>query len=514
MVFPPPHGKPGGILTTVALANVVQLDVHQDIQETLTSLGPGIAYSRLIRLRTGAEEDVPQPSLLLECELCESWEMVDPLTYLFRLRKGIRWQDISPVNARELTADDVVFSYQRQRTPGWANAPLLQRIKTVEAKDRHTLKITLTPGFLDADFLISLADGHTKVVAKEAVEVNGDLKQGPVIGSGPWIWDPKRSREDIGSAFVKNPNYFEAGLPFLDEFVISVIRGPETRLAAFATGVVDVYRVRPETWDQLNRTGKVFNSFLSKQSGTGLIVTMNVSAPPFDNLQVRRAVLRALDPWDYVRSIWAGQGFVSLGIPVQTPDWLLTRDEIRGAYFADPADATDILKGLGLPGPIEFELTVADFGDIHLQQGRRIEENLRSVGFDPAIKRVTPPQYNDRVWRDKQYQLSVGQLPPTSTTNSFLFAILHGLGRWNVLAHSDVQLDPMIDEQAAETDPTARKGLVQEIQRYLLEQAYLFSPVTGSVTEGARWVSGPEVNGFYPNTAASEYFFWAKTWVE
>ena len=498
----------------MALANVFQLDVHQDIQETLTSLGPGIAYSRLIRLRTGAEEDVPQPSLLLECELCESWEMVDSLTYLFRLRKGILWQDIPPVNARELTADDVVFSYQRQRTPGWANAPLLQGIKTVEAEDRHTLKITLTPGFLDADFLLSLADGHTKVVAKEAVEVNGDLKQGPVIGSGPWIWDPKRSREDIGSAFVKNPSYFETGLPFVDEFVISVIREGETRLAAFVTGAVDVYRIRPETWDQLNRTGKVFNSFLSRQSGTGLIMTMNVSAPPFDNLQVRRAVLRALDPWDYVRSIWAGQGFVSLGIPVQTPDWLLARDEMRGAYFADPADATDILKGSGLTAPIQFEFTVADFGDTHLQQGRRIEENLRSVGFDPIMNRVTPPQYNDRVWRDRQYQLSVGQLPPTSTTNSFLFAILHSLGRSNVLAHSDVQLDSMIDKQAVEMDPTARKKLVREIQRYLLEQAYLFSPVTGSVTEGARWVSGPEVKGFYPNTAASEYFFWAKTWVE
>lgn len=518
---PTPAGKPGGKLTTVALANVAQLDVHQDVQETLTSLGPGIAYSRLLRLQTGPEDMVPQPSLLLECELCESWEMLDPLTYRFQLRKdvlwqkGVLWQGIDPLNGRELIAEDVVFSYERQRTPGWPNASLLQAIRTVEAEDRYALKITLVPGFANADFLLSLADGHTKVVPKEAVDAaNGDLRNGPVIGSGPWIWDQERSREEVRSAFVKNPGYFEAGLPLLDELVVSVIKEEDTRIAAFVTGAVDVYRVDPETSTKLDRTGKAFNSFVSRQSGAGLILAMNVSASPFDNLQVRKAVLRALDPWDYVRTIWGEQGFVSLGIPVGGPDWLLTKEEMREAYFADPAAASELLRASGLPAPVRIELTVADFGDIHLRNGRRIEEDLKSAGFNPVFKRVTPPQYSDTVWRDKRYQVSVGQVPPTSTTNNFLFAILHGRGRWNVLGHSDVRLDSMIDAQAIETDPAARREQVKDIQRYILDQAYIFSPVTGSVTEGARWVFRPGVKGFYPNTSASEYSFWAKTWVE
>ncbi len=484
--------------------------MHREISETLTSLGPGIAYSRLLRLRTGPEADVPQPSLLLECDLCEGWEMLDPLTYRFRLRKDVRWHNVAPVNGRELVAEDVVFSYERLRTPGpdWPNAPLLQNMRTVEAEDSYTLKITLDPGFPDADFLVALADGHSKVVAREAVELQGHLMEGPVIGSGPWIW--RSTEDDIGSVFERNPDYFEEGLPFADELAIRVIKEEQSLLAAFITRTVDVYRASPESWDNLNQTAVEFESFLSRQGGSGLILAMNVSAPPFDNLQVRRAVLKALDPWDYVRTVWSDQGFVSLGMPVQRADWLLTRDEIRESYFADPSSASDLLASSGLGMPVRFDLTVADFGDIYLEQGRRIEADLMSAGFAPDLKVFNPSQYTDKVWRDKDYQLSVGVLPPTSTTNSFLFAILHGLGSWNVAGHSDGLLNGMIDRQAVERDPARRRGLVRDIQRYLLDQAYLFSPVTG----GARWVFAPRIKGLYPNTASSEYFYWAKAWVE
>ena len=458
----------------------------------------------------GPEGVVPQPSLLLECELCESWQMLDPLSYRFQLRKGIRWQDIPPVNGRELTAQDLVFSYDRQSTPGWANSSLFQNIQEVEAEDPYHLVVRLSPEFPDVDFLLSLADGHTKVVAKEAVDLNGDLREGPVIGSGPWIW--KSTEAGIGSVFMKNPDYFERGLPFLDELVVRVIRDEETRFAAFVTGKVDVYRILPEGWEELQAlTDHRFNSFLSRQSGSGLILTMNVKAPPFDNLGVRKAVLRALDPWDYVDTIWAGQGFVSLGPPVERPDWLLSRSELRDAYFADPSGARELLSRSGLQLPIKFDLTVADFGDVHLRQGSRIEQDLRAVGFDPTLVQLTPSQYNDRVWRDKVYQLSIGELPPTATINGFLFSVLHSASaQGNVVAHSDIELDKMIVEQAVERDSAKRRELVRNLQQYLVEQAYLFSPVT----RGARWVSLPKVKGFYPNTSVSEYFYWAKTWVE
>ena len=120
----------------------------------------------------------------------------------------------------------------------------------------------------------------------------------------------------------------------------------------------------------------------------------------------------------------------------------------------------------------------------------------------------------DEVWRDRDYQLSLGNMIPTSTTNSFLFAVLHSGGTWNLKNHHDEKLDSMIVEQAVETDPVKRRELVKDIQRHILEAAYMFSPATGAVGTGARWVLSPNLRGFYPNTAASEYFYWARTWVE
>ena len=136
-----PSGTNGGTLTVVAAAQIPHRDVHQEVQETLTALGPGLAYSRLQRLRSG--EGSNQPNLLLECDLCQSWELNEDLAYVFKLRPGIDWQNVAPVNGRALNTQDLVFSLDRLKTPGWPNAPLLSSIGEATAIDDLTLQVEL-----------------------------------------------------------------------------------------------------------------------------------------------------------------------------------------------------------------------------------------------------------------------------------------------------------------------------------------------------------------------------------
>jgi ABC-type transport system substrate-binding protein len=120
---------------------------------------------------------------------------------------------------------------------------------------------------------------------------------------------------------------------------------------------------------------------------------------------------------------------------------------------------------------------------------------------------MTPAQFQDRVMGpEHKYQMALGALPPATSINTFLAPVLHSGGRWNISGHRDATLDAMIEAQAVQVDPARRKEQVLDIQRRVLDQAYMFSPVTGAT----RWAFRPEVQDFQPTAALSEYLFWSR----
>ena len=490
-----PAGEYGGHIVALARADVEHFDVHQDVSAALAARGPGVAYSRMLRLRTGAEVD--QPSLLLECDLCESWELVNPLTYEFRLKDNVRWQDLPPVNGRKLSAQDVVFSYERQRTAGWPNSPLLLAMDTVEATDEVTVKVTLK--FWDTDFLLALADGRSKVVAPEVVIASGTLEPGPVVGTGPWVW--LRTLEGDGSEFEANADYFEEGLPFADLLTFKVIKDPETRVAAFITGQLDVYDVEAEEWELLQSRGFSSRTVVSKEGGLGMALAMNAGRPPFDDRDVRRAVFQSLEPWAYLEGALTDEEMVGAGVPVVKEFWLLDREAMQTFFDGEPS--------VNVQGKA-VELVVADFGNEQVALGRVVESALREAGFVSTVTVLNPVDYKQRVWRKRDYQMFLGPTPPASGLNGYLFSGLHSGGQWNILNHGDGELDRLIEsQQEFGFDSPERGEVLREIQRRLLGEAYVVSLGGGSTL----WVMQDAVSGFHPNTALAEYIFWAKTWL-
>src|SRR5262244_3266390 len=97
-------------------------------------------HSRLLKHKAGPS--VQPGSFVLEGDLAESWSQPDETTYVFRLRKGVRWHPKPPVNGRELTAEDVVYSMDRFRTlQANPQSYLLGAVDKVEATDRYTVKV-------------------------------------------------------------------------------------------------------------------------------------------------------------------------------------------------------------------------------------------------------------------------------------------------------------------------------------------------------------------------------------
>ena len=492
----------GGELNLASRENIVHQDVHQEVSPALATWGPGIAYSRLLRFKSGP--DVELPSLVVECDLCESWTMEDATTFVFKLRQDVRWQNIAPVYGRPLTADDIVFSYNRQRQSGWPNAPLLEIIRTLEAPEPDTVRISLATA--DADFLASLADGHSKIVAREAVEVTGDLKEGPTIGTGPWILTG--TRPNVAHTFERNPDYFEEGLPFVERLNIHIITDPDTREAAFMLGAIDVDQIGPQEWEAFRRQQPDAPFLTTRDAGTGLEVALKTSAPPFDSLTVRRAAFLAMDPWRAIEDAWLGSAFVSLGFTPVRADWLLERREL-GELFGRPDSARALLREAGAGAPLSVSIKVGDFGDAYLAHAERIAQEMEAVGFEPTLEIVNRRVFGEEVWLGGDYQMFVGPIAPISTPNRYLLSVLHSQGRWNTSDFRDAELDELIEAQAQEYDAQARRELMRRIQRLVLENAYRFMPAT----QVSIWTWWPRVQSLHPNFAGFEYLHWARVWV-
>lgn len=503
----------GGYLVLASMADYVHRDVHQSAQETLATLGPGLAYSRLLRLEAGREAE--QPNLTLQCDLCESWEMTPDMSYVFQLRPDVHWQKFSPVEGRQLVADDLVFSYNRMRTPGWpGEARFADRgIGEIEALDDLTLKVNLE--FRDADALLALADGHSKIVAPEVLEQFGELQQAPVIGTGPWIFEQKNSSG--ATDYSRNPAYFEPELPYLNVITVKPVKMPgdansvnHRRLALLEAGQIDVVVASPTDWAHLERSSVEFNSRLSQQPEIGMVLSLNTQQEPLNNLAIRQAIFRAVDPWEYVDRDWGGQGGVGMGMPVYSPEWQLDQTEMLASYLGSHSVARDILKENEIIYPPTLEIAVADLGPDYREVGRQIATDLEAVGFEANMTAMDPAALQETMFGEgRDYQIALAPAPPHPTTNGYLYSLLHSGGPGNIANHDDKVLDALIEVQAAELDPAQRQKWLLDLQRHTMEQAYMFSPITGSY----RWVFDWNLENFYPNTALSEYHYWAEAWL-
>jgi len=166
--------KRGGTLS-LRLWDPPHWDPHLTVSYK-THIAYSFTHSRLVKHKAGPGL---QPGLFsVEGDLAESWTQPNENTYVFKLRRGVRWHNKPPVNGRELDAEDVVYTLDRFRTvKGNANAYMLAALDRVEALDKYTVKFTLKESY--AWFLDILANPMAVcIVAKECVEkMGGDLKK-------------------------------------------------------------------------------------------------------------------------------------------------------------------------------------------------------------------------------------------------------------------------------------------------------------------------------------------------
>jgi peptide/nickel transport system substrate-binding protein len=259
-----------------------------------------LTHSRLLKHKAGP--NVVPGTFPIEGDLAESWQQTNETTYVFKLRRGVRWHPKPPVNGRELTAEDVRYTVERFVTlKGNANAYMLKSLDKVEAVDKYTVKFTLKEPF--AWFPDVLANPMAlAIIAKECVDKFGDLKKAEaVVGTGPWMLDSYRPNQ--GLTFVRHPNYFLAGLPYIDRIEMAVDEDNASRMAAFMAGKYDLGWEFPGTinrvdWVQIKdnlRQKRPNLKTLEFPSNVMSHISMRTDQKPFSDVRVRQAISHAID---------------------------------------------------------------------------------------------------------------------------------------------------------------------------------------------------------------------------
>ncbi|MFH1882958.1 MAG: ABC transporter substrate-binding protein [Planctomycetota bacterium] len=112
--------------------------------------------------------------------LATSWELPDKLTFIFKIRKGVKFH-----NGREMDADDIKYSLERMKNPKISVRPsFTEPIKSIELLDKYTVKITMSVPY--PTFLPFLAYGrYAAIVPREVIEKHGNLKA-VAVGTGPF----------------------------------------------------------------------------------------------------------------------------------------------------------------------------------------------------------------------------------------------------------------------------------------------------------------------------------------
>jgi len=479
----------------------IGFDPHATVSfRTMTNLS--YTHSRLVKVKAGAS--VAPNTLPVEGDLAESWSQANETTYVFHLRKGVRWHPKPPLNGRELTAEDVKYSFDRfVGTRTNPNRSVLEAVDRVEAVDRHTVRFVLKEPY--AWFIDALASTSTWVVAREAVEKFGDLKRPEAcVGTGPWMLE--RYEPAVRLTFVRNPNYFMAGLPHADGVEVTIDEDPSSRLAGWLSGKYDF---APEAGMVVRR----LDLDLARQRKPGLqtadvitlfggITWMKLDQEPFKDVRVRRALAQASN-WKEIleTNAWSqGHGVPNTAVPAAFKEWALPIGELppesRRLYETNHAEARKLLREAGLPNGFKTTLdTTPGYGPDYVDAVQVGLRNWKSAGIDVELKLKEYGAYIASTIFGKFERMAGGLFGLWTVPDLYLYSY-HVPGQaLNAGGVNDPKLTEMIRQQRRVFDVRKRRDLLYDIQRYCAQQVYhLYGPSVNSV---AAWE--PYVKNFGPN---------------
>ncbi len=458
------------------------------------------------------------PRLNLVPDLAERWEVSpDGMTYTFHLRTNARFHD-----GRQVSAQDVIYSWERAVRPALGSDTVLtylgdilgvqemaegkaEHITGLQALEADTLQVRI-----DAPkpyFLLKLTYPTAFIVDQDNVEKDPEWYRHP-NGTGPYKLREWRSFEYI--IYERNEDFY-LGAPSIPYVLLRLYAGEGLRL--YETDQIDITGIGSYDAERFLDPGEPLHAELL--TGVNLctgFVYFDVTRPPFDDLNVRKAFSMAFDRRKYIDVLLRGRALPAFGsYPPGLPGYRYT---LRGLQY-DPAQARELLRRSkygGGPGnePSLPPIVYTDSGigsSINADVAAMAEMWEQNLGVTITVENLEYDAYFDQIYSGNHGQLfGGGWCADYPDPENFADVLFHSRSQQNLGGYSNPALDRLLEQARVEQNVGKRIALYQQAEQMIVDEA----PALFTIHTLSFQLVKPYVKGFVftPIDVPIERYMW------
>ncbi len=461
--------KRGGTLNFAISAETPHYDCHgSDTYATLHFGAP--FYSTLLRFNLPKFPEV-------EGDLAESWTVApDLLTYTFKLHRGVKFHDGTP-----LTSADVKATYDRLRNPPQGVVSTRQAtfadISTIDTPDPLTIVFKMKA--VNAAMLEHFASPWNCVYAAKDLAADPNGPKTKINGTGPFIFVEHVKGSHVSGK--RNDDYFRKGLPYLDGFKGIFTLQAAAMLNALQGGqVLGEFRgISPAERDRLVQAMGDKIRIQESSWTLNLLIAFNTEKKPFDDVRVRKALLMAIDRWggsqglSRISTLRSVGGVIRPGSPFATPEAELVKlPGFSKDIKASREEAKKLLAEAGVPN-LSFTLHNRNLAMPYTPAGIFLVDQWRQIGVTVDHKQFDTAPYLATM-NAGNHDVAIDFSNLFMDDSSLALAKYLSIDRApeNRSRSKDPELDKLYDQHLRERDPEKRKALIRAFEKRLFEQAY------------------------------------------
>ncbi|UTS82634.1 ABC transporter substrate-binding protein [Phaeobacter piscinae] len=437
-----------------------------------SGFGAGVPGAQLFAGLVRYDEDWnPQPYLATD------WAFsADGKTLRLNLVKNATFHDGEPI-----TASDVVFSINAVK----ANHPfktMLQAVESAKAADDHTVVINLSQPH--PALMVALSPLLLPIMPEHVYGDEQELRTHPrnlqdVVGSGPFKFGEYVADQRI--VLDRYEDFFIEGRPYLDRIVIQTVRDRSNMSLLLQRGEVQYNPFTSLTLRDVDRLSRI-NGLSATTEGYGGIgainwLAFNLDREPLKDLRVRQAIAYAIDKDFIINTMQLGRSKRATG-PIADSSPFYTADVEqydlnieRSKQLLDDAGYVPDENGVRMTITIDWIPGTVEFGK---NLGEALSAQLRKVGVEATVRSL--PDFGSwigQISATSDYDLSIESLfnwgdPIIGVHRSYITSnIRPGVPFSNTTHYTNPEIDALLEQAGAETDPTERTALYHEFQKII-----------------------------------------------